>query len=432
MERKRSKSLPRKTWSFLAYIAGDNNLSDAGLVDIQEMADAGASPQVHCGVQMDTKGEHDGSIRYEITEPDSTGTAHRTVIERLPESDSGAPETLLRFLKWGFKRYPADHRLVVVWNHGSGFRTYRRERVKDIAFDDYGSSLDIPELERALKRAGATPQHRVTILGLDACLMNMVEIVHHLRSRVEIVVGSEQTEPNDGWPYDKVLGDMKHGGTPKVIARKIVERYVKSYRAAGDEDVTQSAVVTEATDDIVMALGELGHALAQGAAGWHAPLRGVRTRVQSYEDYPDYVDLTDLAGMIRKKISDADIKTLARDVTTTTAAAVFANGKYGRGVRGSHGLSVWFPADRTTYINFRGKYLALDATRRHRGWGGVPRRLPRVVPAAGARRSGGALTAGATSRSSATATAHPSPSSSSDARPERRCPCRRASSSSRV
>ncbi len=148
--------------------------------------------------------------------------AHRTVIQRLPESDSGAPETLLRFLKWGFKRYPATNRLVVVWNHGAGFRTSRRARLKDIAFDDYGSSLDIPELERALRRAGATPQNRVTILGLRRLPDEHGRDRPPPRARVEIVVGSEQTEPLDGWPYDKVLGDMKRGGDPHGSPPEVV------------------------------------------------------------------------------------------------------------------------------------------------------------------------------------------------------------------
>lgn len=363
----RRTSLPKKRWAFLAYIAGDNDLSDSGLTDIEEMTKAGGSGRVHAGVQIDTEGEHDGSIRYEITEPDETGVSHRKVIQRLPESDSGAPETLLRFLRWGFQRYPADHRLVVVWNHGAGFRT-TRARLKDIAYDDYGTSLDIPELERTLAKAGVSRQNRVTILGLDACLMNMVEIVHHLRHRVEFVVGSEQTEPFAGWPYDKVLEDMNRGPNARALAIKIVRRYISSYRAEGEEDVTQSAVVTGATDDIVMAMGRLGRALAANDGEWHAKIRSARTEVQSYEDYPDYVDLVDLAGLLRRKISNANIKSLCRSVIETTSTAVIANGRYGRGVSGSNGLSVWFPADRTTYVNFRRKYLALDASARHPGW----------------------------------------------------------------
>jgi len=37
------KSLPQKPWSFLVTIAGNKNLSDAGLEDISEMCQVGAS-----------------------------------------------------------------------------------------------------------------------------------------------------------------------------------------------------------------------------------------------------------------------------------------------------------------------------------------------------------------------------------------------------
>ncbi|MDP6346441.1 MAG: hypothetical protein QF491_23085, partial [Alphaproteobacteria bacterium] len=85
------KDSVKKPWALLVYIAGDNNLSDAGLEDIREMCQVGASENTHVGVEIDTEGEHTGSIRYEITEPDWMGEAHRTVIQRLPERDSGDP-----------------------------------------------------------------------------------------------------------------------------------------------------------------------------------------------------------------------------------------------------------------------------------------------------------------------------------------------------
>ena len=193
-----------KKWALLAYIAGDNNLSDAGLEDIQEMCEVGASRDVWAAVEIDTYGEHTGSIRYEISEPDAFGEAHRIVIRRLAEKDSGNPETLRSFVKWGLGRYPARNRVLVVWNHGSGFRSVRR----DIGYDDFGSSLDMPEVEQELRRAGLSARNRIDILGFDACLMNMLEVVHHFRELARIVVGSQQTEPGDGWPYNLVLAEL--------------------------------------------------------------------------------------------------------------------------------------------------------------------------------------------------------------------------------
>ena len=180
----------KKNMAFLIYIAGDNNLSDAGLQDIRELCEEGASDKVHVGVEIDTYGEHTGSIRYEITEPDHEGVSHRTVIERLPEKDTGSPETLSSFIKWGLKRFPADNYIVIIWNHGSGFRPVRR----DVAYDDFGSSLDMPEIENAFSRSGIGENNKISILGFDACLMNMLEIANHFHNRIE----SRQNRVTDG------------------------------------------------------------------------------------------------------------------------------------------------------------------------------------------------------------------------------------------
>src|SRR5262245_29666270 len=261
MARRQRRSLPKKPWAFLAYIAGDNNLSDAGLEDIQEMCEVGSSNVVHAAVQIDTKGAFDGVVRYEISPPDPTGVAHRIVIERLPELDSGDPDTLRDSLKWGFKRYPAKKRVVVVWNHGAGFRTRLPRR--DIAYDDSGTSLDMNEIDQVFNAVGVDMKSRISILGFDACLMNMIEIAHHLRHRAEYIVGSEQTEPGDGWPYDDVLSILNRDEAAASTAKRIVRAYIASYKKNEEQNVTQSAVDTAATEPAMAALSAVGDVLAQ-------------------------------------------------------------------------------------------------------------------------------------------------------------------------
>jgi hypothetical protein len=365
MARTQSQSLPQKPWAFLAYIAGDNNLSSAGLEDITEMCDVGASNAVHAAVQIDTEGEFDGVVRYEISPPDPTGQAHRIVIDRLNELDSGDPGTLRDSLKWGFERYPAKKRLVVVWNHGAGFRTRLPRR--DIAYDDSGTSLDMNEIDGVFEGIGVGPQNRISILGFDACLMSMVEIAHHLRRRAEYIVGSEQTEPGDGWPYDSVLSILNKNLTTASTARKIVSTYISSYRKIGEQNVTQSAVNTSATEATMAALSKLGNALAGSLEATLPTVRMIRTQVQSYE-YADYVDLGHLCLLLGQSISVAGVKSGALAVSKSARAAVIANGKYGPGVPNSSGLSVWFPAERQLYLNFRAKYIALDFHSNHKGW----------------------------------------------------------------
>ncbi len=360
--RKKTKRAPKRPWSFLVYIAGDNDLSSFGLSDIQEMCKAGSSSRVHVGVEIDTLGDHTGSIRYEITEPDWSGRSYAKEIERLPERDSGDPQTLIDFLKWGLRRYTSTHPLVVVWNHGSGFRRGRR---RDIASDDFGSSLDMPELEGAFRAAGISRSNRIRVLGFDACLMNMVEVVHQFDGLADIVVGSQQTEPGEGWPYDQVLRQVKTGSSPDEVAKGIVAEYIKSYKAVRERNVTQSAVAVAKTGAVLAALGEAGKRLADLLPAQRLKLRQIRLAAQSYE-FADYVDLIHLLGLLRSAFPPLRPKF---DSTVSKAnACILANGWYGSAVKNSNGLSVWFPASADMYSNYRTKYLALKGPAAHRGW----------------------------------------------------------------
>ncbi|MGP1385933.1 MAG: clostripain-related cysteine peptidase [Thainema sp.] len=363
-----AKSLPNKNsvekrWTFLAYIAGDNNLSNAGLEDIQELCDEGASPDVYAGVEIDTYGEFSGSIRYEITEPDFSGEAHRTVIERLPEKDSGDPESLTSFLTWGLSRYPAQNQVVVIWNHGSGFR-YRN---RDIGFDDFGSSLDMPEVEMAFRRAGITAENKVTILGFDACLMNMLEIAHHLRDQAEFIVGSQETEPGDGWPYDKVLRTMKSATSGVELAKGIVQEYIKDYTDLGVQNVTQSAIDTSKTEAAVQAFSNLGLLLKDKVETCKSELRRLRAQLQAFE-YADYVDLVHLVELLPQFINEPDVAQAAENVRLAALACVVASDKYGQAVQNANGLSIWFPPAPRIYFNYRAKYTALNFALNSPGW----------------------------------------------------------------
>jgi len=362
----KAKLPTEKDWAFLAYIAGDNDLSAAGLEDISELCEVGSSPQVHAAVEIDTYGEHTGSVRYEITEPDHTGVAHRTVIERLPEKDSGDPETLTGFARWGLERYPAGKRVLVVWNHGSGFRSPRR----DIAFDDFGSSLDMPEVEGALRRAGigtAEPFGRLAILGFDACLMNMAEIAHHFHGVTDYLVGSEQTEPGDGWPYERVLRRLHANPNPEQMAKQIVSDYVADYRARGVEDVTQSAIDTAKMPGVMTALGDLGVELTRALPTRRSVMRAARARSQAFE-YADYVDMLHLAGELAAACGSAAISAAGMRLRNAARKAIVASKVYGASVRAATGLSIWFPPEEGLYYAHRAKYLRLKCNLGGSGW----------------------------------------------------------------
>lgn len=362
-EKQYSVNPEKKLWTLLVYIAGDNDLSDAGLKDIQEMCREGASDNLYVGIQIDTYGEYSGAIRYEITPPDWSGKAHRTVIERLPEPDTGDPAVLQDFIKWGITRYPAENTLLVVWNHGSGFRSVRR----NIAYDDFGSSLDMPEIESALRKAGIHENNRLQILGFDACLMNMLEVVHHFSGIADIVVGSQQTEPGDGWPYHMVLKHAKASSQPQELAQAIVSVYTSDYKRRRETGITQSAINVSATPSVVTALSRLGQELSVNMSSIRPGMQTVRMKAQAFS-MADYVDLIHLMQLIQQHIAHQSIQESTHAVISSVQACVIANDHYGAGVRNANGLSVWFPTTAELYYNNRAQYLALKCNQEPFGW----------------------------------------------------------------
>jgi len=371
---RKSKGNAARDWAMYVYIAGDNNLSSAGLSDISEMEDAGASKDVHVAVQIDTAGVQDGSVRYEISLPDFAGKSHRTVIQRLPEQNTGKPKYLIDFAKWATQRYPARNRLLVVWNHGAGFM---HEPTRDIGYDDSskGDALTMGELRLALERAGfgKAPQGRLALLGFDACLMNMLEVAYEFTSLAEFVVGSQQTEPGEGWPYGDVLAGLHKRPDPKAAAKRIVDVYDRSYRKMGQINVTQSAIELARLPAVGRALDRLASVLQALLPARRNAIVEARVRTQGYEE-PTYVDLVDLAKNLRS-IPDANLRAACDGVTAAVKASIVANKWYGGAVGRSCGLSVWFPLVRTDYATRRSEYVALRCTKEYPKWSGFLDRL---------------------------------------------------------
>lgn len=368
MTSKKKQSNIRKTWSIYTYIAGDNNLSDAGLADIREMEIAGASKDVHVAIQIDTQGEHTGSIRYEIAEPDYDGKSHRTVLERLPEQNTGDPRYLADFAAWAAKRYPAENRLLVVWNHGAGFM---HTPTRDIGYDDSskGDALTMGELRWALEKAGfgSGTMGKLAILGFDACLMNMVEVAYEFVGLTDFVVGSQQTEPGDGWPYADVITGIKNNGGSKKVAANIVNVYINSYKKTGTSGVTQSALDLGLLSSVGKSVDDLGSALLKVLGSKKGDILGARVITQGYEE-PTYVDLVDMAQNISARVQDAKVKAACVAVTAAVKKAVIANGKLGGAVVHSAGLSIWYPLLKSDYVIRRSEYVALRYTKDYKNW----------------------------------------------------------------
>ena len=376
-------------WTFLVYMAGDNNLEGAGKEDLEEMKKVGSTSQVKIIVQFDT--EENKTTRY-LIEKDKL-----TTLQELPGVDTGDPKVLTDFIKWGINKYPANHYLLDVWNHGGGweklpsdfnydnfrgikpslfasnikrvrrslFRTTihkirelpEQERMiaMDVGSHDY---LDNQELRDAISNAMPDGK-KIDILGCDACLMNMLEICYENKDVVNFMVGSEEAEPDAGWPYTSILNTLTTTPnlSPADLAKTITREYGKYYQETGDPtsiSITQSALDLRQIQPVVTTLSDLADLLIKNIHDKTVTQAVTLARVssQSFTEYPEYIDLVSLLNELmsllpqNKEIQDA-AKKILNTLISQGDSFIIANSIWGEKVKGASGVSIYFPSSRT-------------------------------------------------------------------------------------
>ena len=416
-----------KQWTVMVYLAGDNNLDSAGVADLGEMKKVGSNEDINVVAQFDRRGNDIGTARYYLR----AGTTLKAdmIGASLGETDDGDPKALDSFIRWAMKSYPAKRYLIVLWNHGNGwddtdvyagdrsrFTLARRGRVllrprqralaevplvdasrmlarpmrrafflstakkalvqgsasgpkmHGILYDDNAKDfLDNVEMKDVFAGISKSLRRKIDIVGMDACLMSMGEVAYQIRDSAAYLVGSEQTEPGEGWPYDAVLSALAKtpAMAPADFAKTIVRKYLASYSA--NAGVTQAACDLSRGPQLYAAVSALGRALAAGLRNektLSAILRA-RGQVQSYET-ADNVDLCDLCNLLVAALGNASpISRACKKVLATVSGAggvVIEYGSKGKDVANSNGLAIYFPT-----LTVSPLYATLDFAKKS-GW----------------------------------------------------------------
>jgi|GEM_PF-264718 len=307
------KALPEKEWTVMVYINAKNNLEKFGLKDMNEMELVGSGDRHNVVVELgrmggyhDSDGDWTGARRYLVRKDGDPSAITSPVLQEFQAVDMGDYRHLVKFGKWAKANYPAKKYMLIVWNHGSGWDKSRASNgARGISYDDEtGNYIDTPQLARALKKMGG-----VDVYGSDACLMQMAEVVYEIKDHAKYVVGSEETEPGDGYTYDAFLAPLaaRPEMTAEELARTAVDAYADHYKAAG-KPTTQSYVRTSAVPGFLAASDAFARALMLSGdrEAAHKALRGA----QSYATQANK-DLYHFAQLAAAGTQDPDVKAKA-------------------------------------------------------------------------------------------------------------------------
>jgi hypothetical protein len=202
---------------------------------------------------------------------------------------------------------------LILWGHGTELL------LDQDPTDSTPRYLTPANLKKALQDTelvkGGNP---LDVIGLDACSMSMIELASELRGCVRFMVASQEEVPDQSFPYEQVLANLKNRDRDDVegICRTIPQIYKRAFQdyvvtsGTGMKEVTLSSLSLERIDTITNPLQRLAQTLQTSISNRDLADAIVLARRHSRDfDLGLFVDLSDFcdklaAGLVDKPVMD--------------------------------------------------------------------------------------------------------------------------------
>ncbi|MBO4395847.1 MAG: hypothetical protein J5819_05830 [Eubacterium sp.] len=307
------------SWAVYWYLCGSDLESEHGFAttDLDELTEVTLPDNVTVIIQAGgaSAWQNDMISADQITRLKYQGNSLE-VIDELDQANMGDSETLADFLSFCNKDYPADHKMVVFWDHGGG-------STSGASYDENydGDYLTIPELRQAFEATcePSESEQPYDIIGFDTCLMATIDVAGMCKDIGKYLVASEETEPGLGWCYNGWVGKLAEDTSisPADLGKAICDTYYSACEENGmaDEitlsvtDLSKVSAVQEAYsavgDELLEKLCEDNSYISEyDRCARSAQNYGGNTDKSGYSDMADLGDLVNLSSEIMPNSSD--------------------------------------------------------------------------------------------------------------------------------
>ena len=326
-EGEQSGSASGRKWTFVIYMAADNDLESAAIADLIELEaiQYGIAP-ISILVLMDrspgydmTNGNWSDTRLFEVkTDPNGlNGTIISTRLDcpelglsknTETELNTADPMVLSRLIDFAKRAYPAEDYALFIWGHGTGWRGGQSigplsEPLKAIAFDDtQGQYMSLPSFGRAV--AGK----ELSVIAFDTCYAAILEVAYQVRNDAKLFVGSEGEILSTGWDYTALFTDFIGKSSLSIgnLGNSIQKQFSEQY--AGLSNATISQIQLSQVDNLFAKFDGFAGAVAGAmitVAARNIALTEILNNVESYffTSFPSdlYVDIFDFSQKIVAK-----------------------------------------------------------------------------------------------------------------------------------
>jgi hypothetical protein len=352
------------TWTFMVYMATDNNLDLSSALDLKEMMAVGSTANINVIVQYDSRSTPTRLYRVDKDQ--------LVLLKDLGELNMASSTTLKDFIVYGITNYPADHYALIVSSHGDGW-TDRVDKRVNAVIEDWNNTdiqsapLSNREVAQGIAAASGLTGKKLSILGFDACLMALLEVAYEFKDSADILVSSQTTVQGYGWDYKDLLGRLT--ASPAMSAEELAKAMVASYRTFAESsswgygDQTISAIrLGSSIETLAKAVDSLALSLKSAmttAATRTATLAKITSAVSSVQQLqlPGYYDLWEFSGVLDPSATTNAVQSALGAITL---AEYHGSSRYPK----VHGLSIVFIdlPTATTFSAYSGNYRNYNGT----------------------------------------------------------------------
>ncbi len=251
------------------------------------------------------------------------------------------PDTLVSFIKYCTKNFPADRNSLIFWDHGGG-------SVSGFGYDEKfaaSGSMSLAEIDDALTAAKV----KFDFVGFDACLMATTENALMLTEHADYLIASEETEPGIGWYYTDWLTELSNNTSMSTleIGKNIIDDFV---------DMCGRKCPGQSTTLSIIDLAELEATVPEAFVDFsNSTYNLIRNK--------DYAQVSNARSDAREfgsssKIDQVDLVHLAKNMDTKEGKALMevllSAVKYNRtssNMTNSYGLSIYFPYRKASLVD---------------------------------------------------------------------------------
>jgi len=330
-KRKSTEPEPSHTWTILGYFNGNNDQDKEAvngdtlsyvIQDALEMEQVGSTQDVRIIVMLGsfkTEGKcYYYLIKKHLDEPSDLDSIRSEVLDSLDEEDMSDPLTLRDFIRYGVEHYPADYYLLIINDHGEGW--------KGVCYDQQngdGRMMSLPELSSALSG------YNFKIIIFGASSMSMAEVAYQLKDRADYLVASQYFGFKRnilGFPI--WLGSLTENPNMNVtsLARRIAMA-IHTSAVDRNEEVSISAIDLSKVDALTSKIADFGSVLLTHTGDhWKEVVDARETEITSSQFHFTgyYFDLNKFCQNIRSSANlDLVVKSTAQMVEDANDAAVF-------------------------------------------------------------------------------------------------------------